>query len=208
MEGNNIECLKIYKVKVPLYFNDSIGKPGVKYFFPEVPFLNGKNIVGIANLKDHCALNFFNGASLTDSNQILILPGEHTQSGRWMKFISNDDIKKKVPVIKAFIKEAITLELSGIIKENVKPPALSVPVELQSIFKKNIKLQKAFNALTPGRQRAYLIYFTGTKNSATIIKRIEKFAPKILCGKGFNDCTCGLSKRMPNCDGSHKFANK
>jgi uncharacterized protein YdeI (YjbR/CyaY-like superfamily) len=77
---------------------------------------------------------------------------------------------------------------------------------LETIFKKDAKLKKAFNALTPGRQRAYLIYFSGTKNAQTIINRIEKYTPKILCGKGFNDCTCGLSKRMPNCDGSHKFA--
>ena len=167
---------------------------------------NGKNIVGIATLKEHCALNIFNGAALSDPSGLLILPGEHTQSGRWMKFTSVVDIKKKSPVIKAFMKEAITLEISGTLKEKIKAPTLAFPAELQAIFKKDIKLQKAFNALTPGRQRAYLIYFSGSKNAQTIINRIEKYAPKILCGKGFNDCTCGLSKRMPNCDGSHKFA--
>jgi uncharacterized protein YdeI (YjbR/CyaY-like superfamily) len=150
---------------------------------------NGKNLVGLTPLKDHCALNIFNGAYLTDPNELLILPSEHTQSGRWMKFTTISDIKKKTPAIKAFMKEAISLELSGPIKEKAK-------------------LKKAFNALTPGRQRAYLIYFTGSKNAQTIINRIEKFTPKILCGKGFNDCTCGLSKRMPNCDGSHKFAKQ
>ncbi len=167
---------------------------------------NSKNIVGIATLKEHCALNIFNGAALSDPNGLLILPGEHTQSGRWMKFTSVVDIKKKSPVIKAFMKEAITLEISGTLKEKIKAPTLALPAELQTIFKKDIKLQKAFNALTPGRQRAYLIYFSGSKNAQTIMNRIEKYAPKILCGKGFNDCTCGLSKRMPNCDGSHKFA--
>jgi len=167
---------------------------------------NGKNIVGIATLKEHCALNIFNGASLSDPNSILIIPGEHTQSGRWMKFDSVANINKHTKVIKSFIKEAIELEVNGVKLIKTKPAALPLPVELENIFKKDAKLKKAFNALTPGRQRAYLIYFSGTKNAQTIINRIEKYTPKILCGKGFNDCTCGLSKRMPNCDGSHKFA--
>lgn len=167
---------------------------------------NGKNIVGIATLKENCALNIFNGASLTDPNGILIIPGEHTQSGRWMKFDSIANINKYTKLIKAFIKEAIELEQNGVKPIKSIPATLPLPVELENIFKKEAKLKKAFNALTPGRQRAYLIYFSGTKNAQTIINRIEKYAPKILCGKGFNDCTCGLSKRMPNCDGSHKFA--
>lgn len=167
---------------------------------------NGKNLVGIATLKENCALNFFNGASLSDPNGLLIIPGEHTQSGRWMKFASVAEIKKKAPIIKAFMKEAMNLESSGALKEKGKAVALALPAALEAIFKKNAKLQKAFNALTPGRQRAYLIYFSGSKNEQTVINRIEKYAPKILCGKGFHDCTCGLSKRMPTCDGSHKFA--
>lgn len=167
---------------------------------------NGKNIVGIATLKEHCALNIFNGASLTDPNGILIIPGEHTQSGRWMKFDTVANINKHTKLIKSFIKEAIELEVNGVKLIKTKPAALALPIELETIFKKDAQLKKAFNALTPGRQRAYLIYFSGTKNAQTIINRIEKYTPKILCGKGFNDCTCGLSKRMPNCDGSHKFA--
>ena len=167
---------------------------------------NGKNIVGIVTLKDHCALNIFNGAALTDPNGILIIPGEHTQAGRWMKFDSIATINKQSKIVKLFIKEAINLEQHGIKLIKSQPLKLPLPVELENLFKKDSKLKNAFNALTPGRQRAYLIYFSGTKNSQTIINRIEKYAPKILCGKGFNDCTCGLSKRMPTCDGSHKFA--
>jgi uncharacterized protein YdeI (YjbR/CyaY-like superfamily) len=167
---------------------------------------NGKNIVGIATLKEHCALNIFNGASLSDPSGVLIIPGEHTQSGRWMKFDSVANINKHTKLIKSFIKEAIELEVNGVKLIKTKPTALTLPVELETIFKKDAKLKKAFNALTPGRQRAYLIYFSGTKNAQTIINRIDKYTPKILCGKGFHDCTCGLSKRMPNCDGSHKFA--
>ena len=167
---------------------------------------NGKNILGIATLKEHCALNIFNGAALNDPNEILIIPGEHSQSGRWMKFDSAANINKQSKIIKSFIKQAIDSENSVVKLKKSAPIQLPIPIELENIFKKDATLKKAFYALTPGRQRAYLIYFTGSKNAQTIITRIEKYAPKILCGKGFNDCTCGLSKRMPNCDGSHKFA--
>ena len=166
---------------------------------------NGKNILGIATLKEHCALNIFNGASLSDPNQILIIPGEHSQSARWMKFEKKAAINKYAKIIKAFVKEAIELEANGVKKTKTIAPKLDCPEELENIFKKDAKLKTAFYALTPGRQRAYLIYFTAPKQSETRTTRIKKYAPKILCGKGFNDCTCGFSKRMPNCDGSHKF---
>jgi uncharacterized protein YdeI (YjbR/CyaY-like superfamily) len=80
--------------------------------------------------------------------------------------------------------------------------------ELNVIFKKNAALKKAFESLTPGRQRGYLIFFSGAKQSETRIARIEKYTHQILCGKGLTDCTCGLSKRMPACDGSHKYLKK
>ncbi len=166
---------------------------------------NGKNILGIATLKEHCALNIFNGASLSDPNEILIIPGEHSQSARWMKFETKAAINKHSKIIKALVKESIELEASGVKKIKSVAPKLNCPEELENIFKKDAKLKTAFYALTPGRQRAYLIYFTAPKQSETRITRIKKYAPKILCGKGFNDCTCGFSKRMPNCDGSHKF---
>ena len=85
---------------------------------------------------------------------------------------------------------------------------LVLPDELLAQFKKSASFKKAFNALTPGRQRAYHMFFAAAKQSETRISRIEKFIPRILDGKGMNDCTCGLSKRMPNCDGSHKFLKK
>lgn len=168
---------------------------------------NGKNIIGLTPLKEHCALNFFNGAVLSDTNGVLIMPGEHTQNGRWMKFDSLSDIKKHKSLLKLFIKEAIEIENSGLKQPKILT-TITLPEELQSIFKKDAKLNKSFHSLTPGRQRAYLIYFTAAKQSETRIARIKKYAPKILCGKGFHDCDCGLSKRMPICDGSHKFAKK
>ena len=166
---------------------------------------NGKNLIGLTPLKEHCALNFFNGAVLSDSNGVLIMPGEHTQNGRWMKFNSLSDINKHKNLLKLFVKEAIEIENSGV-KKPTSLKTIALPEELQVIFKKDAKLNKAFLSLTPGRQRAYLIYFTAAKQSETRIARIKKYVPKILCGKGFHDCDCGLSKRMPTCDGSHKFA--
>jgi uncharacterized protein YdeI (YjbR/CyaY-like superfamily) len=166
---------------------------------------NGKNILGIATLKEHCALNIFNGASLSDPNEILMIPGEHSQSARWMKFENKSAINKYSKIIKAFVKQAIELEATGVNKIKTVAPKLNCPEELENIFKKDAKLKTAFYALTPGRQRAYLIFFTAPKQAETRVTRIKKYTPKILCGKGFNDCTCGFSKRMPNCDGSHKF---
>ncbi len=174
------------------------GKPCYTY--------NGKNIIGLTPLKESCALNFFNGAVLSDPNGVLIMPGEHTQNGRWMKFSSLLDIKKHTSLLKLFVKESFEIENSGIKKPKTVLTAITFPEELQSALKKDTKLNKAFNALTPGRQRAYLIYFMAAKQTETRIERIKKYTPKILCGKGFNDCTCGLSKRMPTCDGSHKYA--
>ncbi|MFN5987234.1 MAG: YdeI/OmpD-associated family protein, partial [Chitinophagaceae bacterium] len=102
-------------------------------------------------------------------------------------------------------KEVIEIEKKGIKVEVEKAPTIEPSAELLSVFKKNKAFEKAFNALTPGRQRGYLLFFDGAKQSDTKISRIEKYIPRILDGKGINDCTCGLSKRMPNCDGSHKF---
>jgi uncharacterized protein YdeI (YjbR/CyaY-like superfamily) len=166
---------------------------------------NEKNIVIIQNFKHHCDLGFFNGASLSDLNQLLVKAGEHTQAGRQLRFKDLEDIKKKKNLIKAYVKEAIENEKKGIkiVVEDIT--TIEPVVELNTIFKKNKPFEKAFNKLTTGRQRAYHMFFAAAKQSETRINRIEKFIPRILDGKGMNDCTCGLSKRMPNCDGSHKY---
>ncbi len=167
--------------------------------------LNDKNIVIIQDFKNHCDLGFFNGASLTDLKQLLVKAGEHTQSGRQLRFDDLEDIKKKRALIKAYVKEAIENEKKGIKITVEDIPAIEQIVELTTIFKKNKAFEKAFNKLTPGRQRAYNMFFAAAKQSETRISRIEKFIPRILDGKGMTDCTCGLSKRMPTCDGSHKY---
>ena len=163
------------------------------------------NIISLTPLKESCALAFFKGALLKDPNNILIKPGEHTQSGRWIKFTSLKQIKELEKILKAYIQEAIEVEKSGlkVIVEAKAGPEL--PVELQNILKANRKFNSAFYSLTPGRQRGYAMFFSAPKQSSTRTLRVEKYMERILDGKGLNDCTCGLSKKMPACDGSHKY---
>jgi len=167
---------------------------------------NNKNIIILAPFKEYFALGFFNGAHLTDPKGLLVKPGEHTRAGRQLRLENVADIVKKKSTIKKFIKESISAEAFTPSKPEAAPAI--VVEELNVIFKKNAALKKAFESLTPGRQRGYLIFFSGAKQSETRIARIEKYTHKILCGKGLTDCTCGLSKRMPACDGSHKLLNK
>lgn len=167
---------------------------------------NKKNIVILAPFKEYFALGFFNGAHLTDPKELLVKPGEHTRAGRQLRLENVQDIVKKKSIIKKFIKESILSEALTATKPDAAP-AIEVE-ELNVIFKKNAALKKAFESLTPGRQRGYLIFFSGAKQSETRIARIEKYTHQILCGKGLTDCTCGLSKRMPACDGSHKYLKK
>ncbi len=167
---------------------------------------NKKNIVILAPFKEYFALGFFNGAHLADPKGLLVKPGEHTRVGRQLRLENVQDIIKKKSIIKKFIKESILAEAATATKPDAAP-AIEVE-ELNVIFKKNAALKKAFESLTPGRQRGYLIFFSGAKQSETRIARIEKYTHQILCGKGLTDCTCGLSKRMPVCDGSHKYLKK
>ena len=181
-----LDCLLIetYKWRIPIYMSGS------------------KNVLGISPLKDHCALNFFKGALLQDEANLLLKPGEHTQLGRWMKFDSVQDIQAKEDLIKAYVIEAIEVEKLGITLE--KPAEIPYPEELVTIFKAKPAMKAAFEKLTPGRQRAYLRFFTDGKQSETRTSRIEKNEKYILKGIGLTDCICGLSKRKPSCDGSHK----
>ena len=145
------------------------------------------NIVGINGLKESCALAFFKGALLQDSDGILTKPGKHTQAGRWIKFTSLREIVKLAPTLKAYIYEAIELEKAGLKVPLKKTTDFAVPEEFQQKLTKNKALKKAFEALTPGRQRAYILYFSEAKQSKTRESRIEKYIPKILNGKGMND---------------------
>lgn len=168
--------------------------------------INNKNIVMIAPFKAHCDIAFFNGAALKDEKGLLVKAGVNTQSARQMRFTNVDEIVKLKSVIKSYVKEAIENEKQGVKPTPAEKAEPILVEELEAIFKKNAPLKKAFAALTPGRQRAYLIHFSGAKQAATRVARIEKYVDAILAGRGINDCTCGLSKKMPYCDGSHKYA--
>jgi uncharacterized protein YdeI (YjbR/CyaY-like superfamily) len=161
----------------------------------------------IAPFKAHCDLGFFNGAALKDDKQLLVVAGKHTQDSRQMRFTNLEEIEQSKSVIRAYIKEAIDNEKNGVKSIPVEKNGIVVE-ELEIIFKKDTPFKKAFVALTSGRQRAYLIHFSGAKQSETRINRINNYRQRILSGIGINDCTCGLSKRMPSCDGSHKQLKK
>jgi hypothetical protein len=134
-------------------------------------------------------------------------PGENTQSGRIIPFIDIQTIIDMKQTLKAYIYEAIEVEKAGLKVASNSKGELVFPDELLQKFESDPTFKVAFEALTPGRQRAYNIYFSGAKQSKSRVSRIESYVQRILSGKGFNDCTCGLSKRLPNCDGSHKYIN-
>lgn len=165
----------------------------------------GTNLVALAGLKEHCWLSFFKGALLQDVKGILEKPGENTQAGRVIKFTSVQDIVNKEAILKAYFHESIAAEKAGLKVESKEKTVLLIPEELLHELSRNPALKTAFYALTPGRQRAYNLYFSAAKQSTTRASRVNKYTQRILDGKGINDCTCGLSKRMPSCDGSHKY---
>lgn len=169
---------------------------------------NDKNIVLIHEFKAYCAILFHKGALLKDPENILVQQTENTQSARQIRFKERLEIVELTPIIKAYIKEAIEVEKSGLKIAKKKISEFKMPKELEQIFKHNPEFENAFKSLTGGRQRGYLLHFSKPKQSKTIISRIEKNRNRIFHGKGLNDCICGLSKRMPNCDGSHKQLEK
>lgn len=174
----------------------------VKWGVPCYTFQNS-NIVMIQGFKAYCGLMFFKGSLLSDSNNLLVKPGENTQSGRLIRFTDIKEIIKLEPVLKAYIFESIELEKQGIKLNFEKDNTHLITEEFQQKLNNNPELKIAFEKLTPGRQRAYNLFFSAAKQSKTREVRIEKYTQQILNGKGLNDCTCGLSKKMPYCDGSH-----
>jgi uncharacterized protein YdeI (YjbR/CyaY-like superfamily) len=149
--------------------------------------LNGKNIVLIGPFKEYCALLFVKGALLNDAHHLLIRPTENVQAGRQIRFTSLQEIKEQETILKYYIYEAIEVEKAGLKVELKKHTDLQFPEEFQIQLDQNSALKTAFEALTPGRQRAYNLFFTAPKQSGTRESRIEKCIPKILMGKGLND---------------------
>jgi uncharacterized protein YdeI (YjbR/CyaY-like superfamily) len=165
---------------------------------------NKANIVLIHGFKDYCAILFHKGVLLSDPDKVLITPTESSQSARQIRFTNLSQIEALSQVITAYVFEAIELEKSGA-KVSFKPTeAYETPEELKTAFTSKPELEEAFYKLTPGRQRGYLLHFGSAKQSATKTSRIEACIARIKLGKGLTDCICGLSKRFPSCDGSHK----
>ena len=145
------------------------------------------NIVLIHGFKDYCALLFFKGALLKDPKGILVQQTENVQAARQIRFTNVREIVEMEPTLKAYIKEAIGVDKACLEVSYKKTSEFVIPEEFQNKLDKSSALKKAFNALTPGRQRGYILYFSGAKQSKTREARIEKCVQRILNGKGLND---------------------
>jgi uncharacterized protein YdeI (YjbR/CyaY-like superfamily) len=145
------------------------------------------NIVLIHGFKEYCALLFFKGALLNDANGILIQQTENVQAGRQIRFTNVREIVEMETILKAYIYEAIEVEKAGLKVNFKKTTEFIIPEEFQKKLDENPVLKTAFDALTPGRQRAYNLYFSEPKQSKTRESRVEKCIQQILNGKGLND---------------------
>jgi uncharacterized protein YdeI (YjbR/CyaY-like superfamily) len=145
------------------------------------------NVVIIQGFKDYCALLFCKGALLKDAKGILIQQTENMQAARQIRFTNVRQIAEMAPVLKAYVREAIAAEKAGLEVKYKKTSDFKIPEELQNRFDEDLAFKKAFDALTPGRQRGYILYFSGAKQSKTRESRVEKCMHRILNGKGLND---------------------
>ncbi len=145
------------------------------------------NIVLIHGFKEYCALLFFKGALLNDPNGILIQQTKNVQAARQVRFTNVREIVKMERILKAYIYEAIEVERAGLQVKYKKTKDFKIPEEFQSKLDKMPALKKAFDALTPGRQRAYIFHFSQPKLSKTRASRVEKYIKQILKGKGLDD---------------------
>lgn len=164
---------------------------------------NGGNLFIIGAFKDYCAINIFKGSLLKDDAKVLTSPGENSQSSKQWRFTDCKTIEANRDLIKQYIFELIEIEKAGIKVKYKSLEDYDVPEELSDLFVSDAAFENAFTSLTPGRQKGYLLFFNAGKHSKTRENRIQKYYDRIMNGKGMNDCVCGKSKRMPNCDGSH-----
>ena len=174
-----MEKLRTIILECPLTEELKWGKPC--YTFQD------RNVVIIHGFKEYCALLFTKGVLLKDPKGILIQQTENMQAARQLRFTNVREIVQMKPVLKAYINEAVSVEKAGLEVTYKKTSEFKVPEEFQNRLDENRALKTAFNALTPGRQRGYLLYFSGAKQSNTREARIEKYRPQILKGKGLND---------------------
>ncbi|WP_340153809.1 DUF1801 domain-containing protein [uncultured Marivirga sp.] len=147
----------------------------------------GNNIVLIHGFKDYCALLFHKGVLLNDSDKLLIQQTENVQSARQIRFTSIDKINELEQTIRAYVFEAVEVEKAGLEVKMKKTSEYEKPEELEQSFNEDPNFKTAFDSLTPGRQRGYLLHFSEAKQSKTRTSRIEKAKPKIFDGKGHNE---------------------
>ena len=175
------EMVKLRKVILDFGLREDLkwGHPCYSY--------HNSNVVIIQAFKAYCAIMFFKGSLLQDANGILAKPGEQTQAGRQIRFTRMQEIYEMEPILKDYIREAIEVEKAGLKVEFKKTSEYEIPGEFQSRLDEMPALKTAFEALTPGRQRAYIYYFSQARQSSTRESRVEKYIPFILSGKGLND---------------------
>lgn len=145
------------------------------------------NIVLISAFKDYCALTYFKGVLLKDPENILIAQTKNVQAARQVRFTSVAEVTALAPILKDYIQEAIEVEKSDLEVPRKKTEDFDMPEELQILFDEDPAFRQAFEALTPGRQRGYLLHFSGAKQSKTRVSRIEKHMPRIFEGLGMHD---------------------
>lgn len=182
----NLDIEETYKWKQPCYVSD------------------GKNICIIGAFKAYCVVSFFKGALLQDRENVLEAPGKNSQATKMLRFTSLQAIEADKDLIIEYVNEAIAIEEAGLRVAFKDASTYTIVPELQAFFDEISEFKSAFYALTPGRQKGYLLHFEAAKHSKTRLQRIEKAMDRIYAGKGIQDCICGHSKRMPRCDGSHK----
>ena len=177
--AKEMERLRGIILRTPLVEELKWGKPCYTF--------QGKNVVLIVGFKDHSALLFCKGALLKDPRGLLTKAGEHTQAARQLRFVSLQKINELETATRALLDEAVAVEEEGRDVIYKKPNDIDIPEELERRFDRSAALKTAFKALTPGRQRAYILHFSAAKQSATRDSRIEKCQPLILAGKGLHD---------------------
>ncbi len=175
------ETDKLRQIALDCYLTEELkwGKPCFTF--------RKKNVAIVIPLRDSCALSFFKGALLRDPRGILDRAGEHTQAGRWIKFASVKAITALQATLREYLYEAIELEESGRKVVLKKPADYPIPEELQTLLDENARLATAFDALTPGRRKSYILHISNAKQAKTRAERAARCVPMILSGRGFNE---------------------
>ena len=176
-----VEFKKLRKIILECQLTEEL-----KWGVPCYTFQNA-NIVLMHGFKDYCALLFFKGVLLKDNKGILVRQTKNVQAARQIRFTGFQEIDGMAPVLKAYIKEAVAIEKAGLKVDFKKTSEFEMPVEFQIELNETPALKSAFEALTPGRQRAYILYFSGAKQSKTRASKVEKNVRRIFDGKGLND---------------------